>query len=336
MLAHLTLHCMSSHDNMFSFTSTSPCHTHKRHDWMKPATASAPSPPFPHSYDQELLHWNYSQQQRMWLKTELGDLGLWPGSQPVRHLMNMVTLWRHLPQPELIDHLSDLPSANPSFFIWKLETFLMERVRNNYVLPCLHSCSQSQVSLLVWEGHKLLWELVDNIMCLPPGFAAKHAGRIGLQITPSGCARCHPDSETACLHFKYEQAHLPYLHSAENVRDGEAGVHGHRTVTGFITGQQEGDINLLLQGTFDQVLRSDHTQKVARKVTLTSDTMSSYAVMNENWMILSWVMVQSESKASLEPLYEGLAHHCWSTKSQLVVDGQGLSCSIPDTGSQAR
>ncbi|TDG98454.1 hypothetical protein EPR50_G00218830 [Perca flavescens] len=36
--------------------------------------------------------------------------------------------------------------------------------------------------------------------------------------------------------------------------------------------------------------------------------MSSYAVMNENWMILSWVMVQSETEKSLKPMYEGIAH----------------------------
>ncbi|MCJ8731168.1 hypothetical protein PDJAM_G00196190 [Pangasius djambal] len=35
--------------------------------------------------------------------------------------------------------------------------------------------------------------------------------------------------------------------------------------------------------------------------------MSSYAVMNENWMILSWVMLQSESEQSLESMYCGLA-----------------------------
>ncbi len=40
---------------------------------------------------------------------------------------------------------------------------------------------------------------------------------------------------------------------------------------------------------------------------LASGTMSSYAVMNENWMILSWVMLQSESDKSLEPMYEGLS-----------------------------
>ncbi|XP_051781292.1 uncharacterized protein LOC127527242 [Erpetoichthys calabaricus] len=39
--------------------------------------------------------------------------------------------------------------------------------------------------------------------------------------------------------------------------------------------------------------------------------MSSYAVMNKNWMILSWIMVQSETDKSLEPmylLYQGLAN----------------------------
>ena len=71
--------------------------------------------------------------------------------------------------------------------------------------------------------------------------------------------------------------------------------------------RQEPAITKLLQGTFGQVLRSDHTRKVARKVTLSSGTMSSYAIMNENWMIASWVMVQSESDASLEPMYQGLA-----------------------------
>ncbi|XP_054599402.1 uncharacterized protein [Nothobranchius furzeri] len=71
--------------------------------------------------------------------------------------------------------------------------------------------------------------------------------------------------------------------------------------------RQKDSLNLLLQGTFGQVFRADHTRKVARKVVLSSGTMSSYAVMNENWMILSWVMLQSESDKSLEPMYEGLS-----------------------------
>ena len=40
---------------------------------------------------------------------------------------------------------------------------------------------------------------------------------------------------------------------------------------------------------------------------LSSGTMSSYAIMNENWMILSWVMLQSECDRSLHLVYQGLA-----------------------------
>lgn len=29
--------------------------------------------------------------------------------------------------------------------------------------------------------------------------------------------------------------------------------------------------------------------------------------MNENWMIVSWVMVQAETERSLRPMYNGLA-----------------------------
>ncbi|CAL8276695.1 unnamed protein product [Merluccius merluccius] len=144
------------------------------------------------------------------------------------------------------------------------------------------------------------------------------------------------------MHLKYEQCHLAYLHSIQNVWDAEAGVYGQKTLGQLVrkddTPQpfgpydeadgwcgvsvsahyltdclideyrcQEPAITKLLQGTFGQVLRSDHTRKVARKVTLSSGTMSSYAVMNENWMIASWVMVQSEAEKSLQPMYQGLA-----------------------------
>jgi len=63
----------------------------------------------------------------------------------------------------------------------------------------------------------------------------------------------------------------------------------------------------LLQGTFGHVLRSDHTRKVTRKVMLASGVMSSYAIMNETWLIVSWVTVQSETDRSLEPMYQGMA-----------------------------
>ncbi|XP_058506663.1 uncharacterized protein LOC131473131 [Solea solea] len=144
------------------------------------------------------------------------------------------------------------------------------------------------------------------------------------------------------LHLKYEQAHLAYLGSIVNIWDAEAGVYGQRTLGHLVRKEdppldfgtyedaggwsgvsvsayyladclideyrhQQPAITKLLQGTFGQVVRSDHTRKVARKVTLSSDTMSSYAIMNENWMIASWVMVQSETEKSLTPMYQGLA-----------------------------
>ncbi|XP_035984989.1 uncharacterized protein LOC118558639 [Fundulus heteroclitus] len=144
------------------------------------------------------------------------------------------------------------------------------------------------------------------------------------------------------MHLKYERAHLAYLQSIESVWDAEAGVHGQKTIEQFVRKsntprpfssyedpkgwcgvsvssfyltdclleeyrRQEPALSRLLQGTFGQVFRSDHTRKVARKVTLASGTMSSYAVMNENWLIVSWVMVQSETERSLEPMYQGMA-----------------------------
>ena len=145
---------------------------------------------------------------------------------------------------------------------------------------------------------------------------------------------------TEVLHLKYERAHLAYLLSVQNIRDAEAGLYGQRTITGLLRQtdtpapfggysdgwygvstsshylvdcliheykRQEQLLTQLLQGTFGQALRSDHTRKVARKVVLSSGTMSSYAIMNENWMILSWVMLQSECDRSLHPMYEGLA-----------------------------
>ncbi|KAA8580421.1 hypothetical protein FQN60_005956 [Etheostoma spectabile] len=119
------------------------------------------------------------------------------------------------------------------------------------------------------------------------------------------------------MHLKYEPAHLAFLLTCQNVMDDRKPSHGdsggwigisvsaHYLIDCLLHEYQyqEGAIAKLLQGTFGQAFRSDHTRKVARKV-----TFSSYAVMNENWMILSWVMVQSEIEKSLKLMYEGIAH----------------------------
>ncbi|MGH0126956.1 UNVERIFIED_CONTAM: hypothetical protein FKN15_000682 [Acipenser sinensis] len=144
------------------------------------------------------------------------------------------------------------------------------------------------------------------------------------------------------MHLKYERAHLAYLIGVQNIRDGDSGVYGQSTIGQSIRQdntpapfggygdhdgwcgtsvsafclmgcllqeyqRQEPAINKHMQGTFGLVIRSDHTRKIARKLELRSGAMSSYNVMNENWMILSWVMVQIECERSLEPMFHGLA-----------------------------
>lgn len=96
--------------------------------------------------DHDIVQWRCSHQQKIWMRTELQTLGLWPGTTPGRVPFS---LWRHPPQPELIDTVSDLPSPKHfqlhPFFIWKPENKIMERLRNNYILPCLSGCTNPQV-----------------------------------------------------------------------------------------------------------------------------------------------------------------------------------------------
>ncbi|XP_056286499.1 uncharacterized protein LOC130204037 isoform X2 [Pseudoliparis swirei] len=46
------------------------------------AVPTGPPPQLP-GYDHDVSQWNCSQQQRIWIKTELEAMGLWPGSIPV-------------------------------------------------------------------------------------------------------------------------------------------------------------------------------------------------------------------------------------------------------------
>nr|XP_055036899.1 uncharacterized protein LOC129424311 [Misgurnus anguillicaudatus] len=108
-------------------------------------------PPIPVvlSGKEDTSSWSCSHQQRQWMRTELQDLGLWPGSRQVRNVGNAISLWRLPPQAELIDVLTELPSPNffqlHPFFIWKPESHIMVRLRSNYILPCLHGCPHPQV-----------------------------------------------------------------------------------------------------------------------------------------------------------------------------------------------
>ncbi|KAG7502969.1 hypothetical protein JOB18_029234 [Solea senegalensis] len=54
--------------------------------------------------------------------------------------------------------------------------------------------------------------------------------------------------------------------------------------------------------------------------------MSSYAIMNENWMMASWVMVQSETEKSLKLMYQGTAvRHSES----LTFNTESVSTGMP-------
>ena len=331
--------------------------------------------------DHDMSSWNCSQHQKLWMRTELQDLGLWPGSRPVRNAGNTISLWRLPPQPELVDTVAELPSPNffqlHPFFIWKPESNIMGRLRNNYILSCLHGCPHPQVvssgvgrprvivgssgqyyilsSRLCCKACRRNWfadsprwleKLPKRFTNLLPAFLT-YKKAICKSVMDELRRSCKSPTDMAkqvneLMRLKYERAHLAYLHAIESVWDAEAGVYGQRTIGQFLRKKttpyafgryedpdgwcgvfvsgfyltdclisefrhQEPAMSQFLKGTFGQVLRSDHTRKVARKVTLASGVMSSYAIMNENWMIVSWVMVQSESDRSLEPMYEGMA-----------------------------
>ncbi|KAF3841181.1 hypothetical protein F7725_007043, partial [Dissostichus mawsoni] len=256
----------------------------------------------------------------------------------------MLSLLRYPPQPELIDSISDLPSPKyyqlHPYFFWKPEHAIMERVRNNFVLPCLYGCPNPQVAssgigrprvilgtsgqcyILAsrltckvckeyWQADKPQW-LENNIV--PAFLTHKKAVCKSVLDEMRRSSRSPEDMSkklTEALNLKYERAHLAYLLMSGMLRhestarkpslgtsekaDNQApfgrnsDADGRCGVSHSSHSPQEELITLLLQGSFGQALRSDHT-RVARKVVLSSGGMSSHVKMNENWMTLSWVM----------------------------------------------
>ncbi|KAL7370725.1 hypothetical protein ABVT39_009328 [Epinephelus coioides] len=110
------------------FRQTSPCPA-------PPVPLDAPHQPAASvpGHDQDVAQWKCSQQQKIWMKTEMEALGLWPGSRPVRHLMNMLSLWRYPPQPELIDSISELPSPK-----YQCQSCLLNSALQKFPSPSSH------------------------------------------------------------------------------------------------------------------------------------------------------------------------------------------------------
>ncbi|TWW54940.1 hypothetical protein D4764_0242870 [Takifugu flavidus] len=272
--------------------------------------------------------------------------------------------------------VAELPSPNffqlHPFFIWKPESHIMVRLRNNDILPCLHSCPRPQVvsagvgrppvivsvrgQYLIfssrlcckacrrnWSADNPPWveKLPVRFTNLLPAFLTYKKAvckSVMDELRRSGKSPTDMANQVnELMHLKYERAHLAYLHAVQNVREAEAGAYGQRTIGQYVRMEdrprafgpyedQEGwggvsvsgfyltdclldefkrqqpSLTKLLQGTLGQVFRWDHTRKMARKVTLASGAMSSFAVMNENWLIVSWVMVQAETERSLHPM----------------------------------
>ncbi|XP_016333475.1 uncharacterized protein LOC107681667, partial [Sinocyclocheilus anshuiensis] len=219
--------------------------------------------------DQDISSWTCSYHQKEWMKTELQSLGLWPGSHHMLKPGNALSLCRLPPQPELIDTVLALPSRNffqlHPFFIWKPESDSMVRLRNNYILPCLHGCPKPdivsagvgrprvgvgtsgqyyifasrlrcRVCKRIWFADSPQWtgKLPKRFTSILPAFLTYKKAICKSVLhelrrtgkSPSDMA----NQVNELMHLKYEQAHLAYLHSIKNIWDVEAGVYGQMTL----------------------------------------------------------------------------------------------------------
>lgn len=238
-----------------------------------PAGSRPPPPPLPPA-EQELSQWNCSHQQKMWMKTELESMGLWPGSRPVSNLMKAFSLWRLLHQPELIDSVHALPSPKyfqlHPFFIWKPENdHLMARLKNNFSLPCSGDCAQpcvvsagvgrprvtvgltGQYYLLSsrlccqrcrrrWYADNPLWlkklpQRFTNLLPAVLTYKKAICKSVLEELRRTGNSPTDMANQvTEMLHLTYERANLAYLLCCQNVMDGEAGAYGQKTITQFL------------------------------------------------------------------------------------------------------
>ncbi|TWW62438.1 hypothetical protein D4764_04G0010850 [Takifugu flavidus] len=193
--------------------------------------------------------------------------------RPLTAEWNAISLWHLPPQPELLDMVAELPSPNffqlHPFFIWKSESHIMVRLRNNDILPCLHSCPRPQVvsagvgrppvivsvrgqylifsSRLCCKACRRNWSAdtppwveklpVRFTNLLPAFLTYKKAACKSVmdELRRSGKSPTDMANQVnELMHLKYERAHLAYLHAVQNVREAEAGAYGQRTIGQYV------------------------------------------------------------------------------------------------------
>ncbi|XP_028461704.1 uncharacterized protein LOC114573624 [Perca flavescens] len=157
-------------------------------------------------YAQDVAQWNCSHQQKIWMKTELETLGLWPGSRPVAS--------SGIGRPRVIIGTSG----------------------QYYILASRLTCKACRK---YWHADKPQWleKLPERFSNIVPAFLT-HKKAICKSVMDEMMSGRSPEDMakqlTEALHLKYEKAHLAYLLSVQNIRDAEAGVYGQRTITGLL------------------------------------------------------------------------------------------------------
>ena len=92
-----------------------------------------------------------------------------------------------------------------------------------------------------------------------------------------------------------------------------SGYHGAEVSEDFLRNlliaeyvSQKNYLVALQKGIFGKFLRCDHTRSVAKKVELLTGAMWSYAVMNEYWEIVSWMLCEGDGEKHQAALWSGL------------------------------
>ncbi|TWW53181.1 hypothetical protein D4764_0104310 [Takifugu flavidus] len=177
------------------------------------------------------------------------------------------------------------------FFIWKPESHITG-LRNNDILPCLHSCPRPQVVSAAWEtssDRQSPWPVFDLFLATLLHVPGRSQGMTQAAFT-----------RDKSLTDECVRSAVTDRYGEPERREAEAGAYGQRTIGQYVRMEdrprafgsyedQEGwggvsvsgfyltdclldefkrqqpSLTKLLQGTFGQVFRWDHTRKMARK-----------------------------------------------------------------------